>query len=120
MGQAWARGMVHPDRLDTPLFEAILAMIERSSPAQFEAQIQALLARPDATALLPGIRVPTTLICGREDGWSPVSRHEEMQALIPGSQLAVIEHSGHMSTMEQPEAVSAALLRWLQRVEAAA
>ena len=33
MGQAWARGMVHPSRLGTPLFERILDMIERSSPA---------------------------------------------------------------------------------------
>jgi pimeloyl-ACP methyl ester carboxylesterase len=113
MGRVWARGMVHPSRLDTPLFEDILRMIERASPAQFEAQIQALLDRPDCSDLLASIRVPTLLLCGREDLWSPLSRHEEMQARMPGSHLAVIEHCGHMSTMEQARGVSQALADWL-------
>ncbi len=47
MGTQWLRGMVHPDVLGTALFESILDMLERSSPAQFAAQINALL-RPDA------------------------------------------------------------------------
>jgi pimeloyl-ACP methyl ester carboxylesterase len=38
-----------------------------------------------------------------------------MAALIPGSELVVIEHCGHMSTMEQPAAVTAAMRRWLQQ-----
>jgi pimeloyl-ACP methyl ester carboxylesterase len=118
MGREWARGMVHPDRLDTPLFDAILDMIERSDPAQFEAQITALLGRPDARPLLPQIPCPTLLLCGREDGWSPPQRHAEMQPLIAGSVLEIVEHSGHMSTMEQPAAVNAALARWLEGVQA--
>jgi len=36
-----------------------------------------------------------------------------MHAHIPGSTLRVIERCGHMSTMEQPEAVNAALRDWL-------
>lgn len=115
MGREWARGMVHPTRLDTPLFEDILDMIERQTPAIFEAQINALLGRPDARGVLTGLRCPTLLACGREDAWSPLARHEEMQTLCPDSRLVVIEHSGHMSTMEQPAAVSAALVEWMQR-----
>ncbi len=38
-----------------------------------------------------------------------------MVALRPASRLAVIEDSGHMSTMEQPDAVSAVLREWLHR-----
>lgn len=115
MGRVWARGMVHPDRLDSSVFEAILDMLERSDPDRFEAQIQALLNRPDARPLLPQITCPTMLLCGREDGWSPPARHEEMRAAIPGATLEIVEHCGHMCTMEQPQAVSAALSRWLQR-----
>jgi len=113
MAREWAQGMVHPSRLGTPLFEAVLDMFERSSVEAFAAQIEALLARRDAAALLPGISVPTLLLCGREDGWSPAARHEYMHAHIPGSTLRVIERCGHMSTMEQPEAVNAALRDWL-------
>ena len=42
-----------------------------------------------------------------------------MQAVLPGAELAVIEHSGHMSTMEQPETVTAALLHWFAAKEQA-
>jgi pimeloyl-ACP methyl ester carboxylesterase len=114
MGQQWARGMVHPAKLDTPLFDQILDMIEHSTPEIFEAQIRALIARPDARGVLEGIRCKTLLLCGRQDAWSPLSRHEQMQALLPDAHLAVIEDAGHFAMMEQPEAVSHALARWLQ------
>ena len=113
MGRLWARGMVHPDRLDSPLFDAILGMIERRTPEIFEAQINALLNRPDARGVLAALRCRTLLMCGRDDAWSPLDRHEQMHALLPASKLVVIEHSGHMTTMEQPQAVSEALLEWL-------
>ncbi|KEA65162.1 Beta-ketoadipate enol-lactone hydrolase [Marinobacterium lacunae] len=114
MGEVWSRGMVHPDRLsDTALMESILAMIERKTPDLFAAQINALLNRPDATAVLRALRCPTLLMVGRQDSWSPVERHEEMARLAPDSVLQVIEDAGHMSTMEQPQAVSAMLRQWL-------
>jgi len=50
---------------------------------------------------------------GRQDHWSPLAQHEEIAALIPHSELVVIEDSGHMSPVEQPEQVTKALLRWL-------
>ena len=114
MGEDWLVGMVHPAHLHIPeLREAILAMIERKTSTTYEAQIRALLARPDATALLSEITCPTWVICGRQDDWSPLSRHQRMVELIPHSTLSVIEDCGHMSTMERPTQVLAALQAWL-------
>ena len=113
MAREWARGMVHADHLGTPLFEAVLDMFERSSVAAFAAQIEALLARRDATALLATITVPTLVLCGRDDAWSPPARHAFMHERIAGSTLAVIERCGHMSTMESSAAVTDALRDWL-------
>jgi len=113
MATEWARDMVHPDRIDTPVFAAVVDMISRGTPDLFAAQVEALLNRTDATSLLPQIACPTLLLSGRQDYWSPVERHEKMQESIQGSRLEVIEHSGHMSTMEQPEPVSLALKSWL-------
>lgn len=113
MGVQWARGMVHPSRIGTPVFEAILDMIERNTPDHFAGQINALLTRLDASALLPHIRCPVLLLCGSNDSWSPPARHEEMQRAIPGSRLEIIEQSGHMTTLEQPQAVTDALAAWL-------
>ena len=45
--------------------------------------------------------------------WSPLERHRRLAALIPASTLTIIEDCGHMSTLEQPEAVNAALRWWL-------
>ena len=117
MAQQWARPMVHPDRLDdAPLIDAIVDMFERKSPDVFEAQQRALLARPDAAPVLAAIACPTLVLCGREDAWSPPSRHEEMARRIPDSELVIVERCGHMSPMERPEAVSAALARLLAKV----
>ena len=113
MGRQWAQGMVHPSVVDTPLFETIVDMIERKTPAVFAAQIRALLGRPDASAQLLAIDCPTLVMCGRQDSWSPLSQHLQMAAIVRGARLRIIEDAGHMSTLEQPQAVTAALVEWL-------
>jgi pimeloyl-ACP methyl ester carboxylesterase len=113
MGRQWASGMVHPARLNTPLFESVLDMVERSSVARFAAQIQALLNRADAAPVLPAITCPTLVLTGREDAWSPPAQHAAMARAIAGASLCIVEQCGHMSTMERPDAVNAALANWL-------
>ena len=119
MGEVWVRDMVLPGRLaDRPFIESILAMVERRTPQVLAAQIRALLARPEATDVLPGIRCPTLLLCGREDTWSPLARHEAMQRLIPAARLEVIEACGHMAPMERPAEVARRLTHWLAALRA--
>ena len=115
-GQRWASGMVHPQQLDTPLFESILKMVERKTPQIFAAQIRALLARPDATDLLATIACPTLVMCGRQDRWSPVAQHEALASMIPNATLRIIETAGHMLPMEQAQATADALAHWLRGV----
>ena len=119
MARQWVQGMVHPARLnDTTFIDAIVSMFERKTADIFDKQIQALLARPDATPVLASARMPTLVLCGREDSWAPVSQHEEIAALIPGKVLLrVVESAGHMSTMEQPGAVAHAMLEWLHQTD---
>lgn len=115
MGIEWARGMVHPDRRDdTAFMDTIHDMIARKTPAQFAAQIRALLARPDASDVLAAIRCPTLVLCGRQDVWSPWPRHVDIANRIEHSVLVGIEQCGHMSPMERPSEVTAALLDWLR------
>lgn len=115
MAREWVRPMVHPARLDdAALIDTILDMFERCTAAEFAGQIEALLARPDATALLRTIACPALVLCGRDDGWSTLVQHQEMAALLPGARLVVIERCGHMAPMERPREVGAALGAWLQ------
>lgn len=119
LGLQWAPGMVLPAHREAPVFERILAMIERKTPDVFAAQVHALLGRPDAREVFASIRCPVLIGCGRQDAWSPLARHEQMQRLLPGSRLVVIEESGHMSPMEQPAAVAQALVAWTALAHAA-
>lgn len=114
MGEQWALGMVHPQFHNTPVFDAILDMLARKTPAIFAAQIHALLNRPDMESVLRQINCPTLLLCGEDDLWSPVSVHQEMLALIKSATLSVISNCAHMSTMEQPESVANAISKWLK------
>ncbi len=112
MGTEWARGMVPENRWHEPLFEEILQMIERRTPELFAAQQRALLGRRDSAEVLAGVRVPTLILCGEEDRWSPPAQHVAMAALCTGARLVRVAHAGHMVTMEDPAAVSAALRDW--------
>jgi pimeloyl-ACP methyl ester carboxylesterase len=107
----WLPPMLHPDH--SALLDPLTEMVKRSTPDTFANQQRALLNRPDAREVLPGIRCPTLVLCGRQDAWSPVSQHEEIAASIPGAKLVVVEESGHMAPVEQPAAVTSALRQWL-------
>ena len=114
MASAWVQGMVHPQRLsDAALIEAIVAMFACKSADIFEAQIRALLARPDARPVLQSLNVPTLIACGDQDSWAPLAQHQAMQALVPHARLSVFADAGHMAPMEQAHAVADALLQWL-------
>jgi pimeloyl-ACP methyl ester carboxylesterase len=84
---------------------------------QFNQQT-AMLSRPDSHADLERVRVPTLLMCGREDPVTPVPDHEAMAARVSGARLEIIEHCGHLSTIEQPEIVTRVLRDWLRETEA--
>lgn len=114
MLRQWLPPMIDSRRHnDMALVNSIIDMMARKTPDIFEAQVRALLARPDATPVLEAIRCPALLITGREDEWSGPVQHLAMAAKIAGSRLAIIPHSGHMSTLEQPAAVSRVLRTWL-------
>jgi pimeloyl-ACP methyl ester carboxylesterase len=97
-----------------PRLSDLLASMARSIGArgQFNQQ-QAMLARPESFAVLRLARVPTLIACGREDPVTTVADHEQMHKCVPGSRFEVFEQCGHLSTIEQPEVVTALLTRWL-------
>lgn len=115
LARAWAWPMVHPDRRQGELMEEIYAMVGRYTLEEYQGQIRALLNRPDATPYLPEIQCETLVLCGREDDWSPWQQHREFSAMIPHASFRIIEHCGHMATMEQAQIVTEELRQWLLR-----
>jgi pimeloyl-ACP methyl ester carboxylesterase len=80
----------------------------------FIRQSIALQRRIDQQDTLRTVRVPTLILYGEGDQLCPPERHELMYELIPGSRLAAVREAGHLSTLEQPEKVTDALLDWLR------
>jgi pimeloyl-ACP methyl ester carboxylesterase len=112
--EAWLPPMMKSGRMeDHALVESIFAMFERKTPDIYEAQMTALLHRPDARPTLPTIACPALFLSGEQDSWSPPARHVEMQNLVPNSVYRTIGDSGHMAPMEQPAAVAQAMREWL-------
>jgi pimeloyl-ACP methyl ester carboxylesterase len=121
LAKAWLPPMLSPRGAgDAALFQRLTEMVERADADLFRRQINALLTRPDAGPTLPRIECPTCVIVGREDGWSPVEQHRALADRIPGATLEIVEDCGHMSLVEQPEVINAALLKWLDRAQGGA
>lgn len=115
LANVWLPPMVGKGRLDADpeLNERLHAMVHRMGAAVHRGHIAALLGRPDAVAALAAVRCPVLIGVGSEDAWSPPAQHEEILAALPGSLYVVFDGSGHMAPMEAPEAVTAALERWM-------
>ncbi len=107
--------LIHPARMgDAALVGSVLAMAERVGRDAFVRQERLLMLRPDSRHDLSLIHCPTLVLCGRQDGLTPLAESEEMAEKIPRAKLVVIEDCGHLSAMERPRAVSAVLRYWLQ------
>ncbi len=106
--------LIHPSRLDDrALTGVVMGMAERVGQAAFLRQQRAILGRPDGRADLARVACPALVMCGREDALTPLALSAEIARLIPGARLIEIEECGHLATLEQPEAVNAALEEWL-------
>ena len=80
----------------------------------FARQSIALRDRPDQQDTLRAFHGPALVLMGEHDRLCPLDRHELMHALLPQSTLTIVPDAGHLSTLENPEKTTAALLRWLE------
>ncbi len=107
--------LIHQDRLDdAELTGTIMAMAENIGQEAFIRQQRTIMSRKDGFDVLSRVNCPTVVICGRQDNLTPPEQHQAMVEAVPGAALVMIEDCGHLSTLERPYAVSAALRYWLQ------
>ncbi|MBA3731635.1 MAG: alpha/beta fold hydrolase [Gammaproteobacteria bacterium] len=107
--------LLHPKHANDPAIVTRLArMAARVGVDGFARQQTAIMNRADSRPLLPEIRCSTLVLCGREDALTPPEVAGEMVDKIPNSRLVIIEECGHLSAIEQPEQVTAAMRAWLK------
>ena len=73
----------------------------------------AIIGRIDSRPHLAAIGCPTLVVAAREDALMPLEVLREIADGIPGARLETVEESGHMVSLEQPEALTRLLCSWL-------
>jgi 3-oxoadipate enol-lactonase/4-carboxymuconolactone decarboxylase len=103
---------VTPAFMDAPETEGLRAVL-RQTPAEGYAAAAEAIAAADFTLASRAIRVPTLVLVGDSDQATPVSSAEALRDAIPGAELIVLRDAAHIPTVEQPAAVTAAMIRFL-------
>jgi pimeloyl-ACP methyl ester carboxylesterase len=105
---------VHPaHRADPQLRETNRLMAQDVGPEAFIRQQTAIMGRPDSRPTLAAIDCPTLVLVGAQDELTPPERAAEIAQGIRGARLVTVPECGHLSPLEQPQAVTRALLEWL-------
>lgn len=106
--------LVHPMRYrDEKLKDGVRRMALETGVEVYLRHCAAIMNRPDSRPDLSKIRIPTLVLVGDKDQLTPPERAREMAEGIAGATLVIVPDCGHMSTMERPEAATAALENWL-------
>jgi pimeloyl-ACP methyl ester carboxylesterase len=106
--------LVDTSRLDdSRLKELVRIMADETGPEALVRQQTANIGRIDSNPSLAAIACPTLVLVGEGDQLIPVEHSQELAKGIAGARLVVTPHSGHLSTLEQPEAVNRELEAWM-------
>jgi pimeloyl-ACP methyl ester carboxylesterase len=106
---------LHRNRLnDAAMTGIVRQMADETGPEAFVRQLRAVMSRPDSRPLLGSIRCPTLVLVGDGDMATPPELNKEIADGIAGARFVVVSDCGHLSTIEQPDSVNAALAEWLQ------
>jgi len=106
---------VHRNRLnDADLKRTVRMMAEETGVDAFLRQQQAIMRRPDSRPGFSSIKCLTLVLVGDGDEATPPELAREIAGAITGARLVMIADCGHLSTLEQPEKVTAALVDWMK------
>jgi 3-oxoadipate enol-lactonase len=89
-------------------------MILRQPPTGLASGTRGMARRPDRTASLAAIDVPTLIISGTEDNYIPSSEGAAMHRAIAGSTFVDIPGGGHLSNVDSTAAFNTALESFLE------
>ena len=101
----------------SPHWDALKAIIRAQDKEAVAQGSIAMAGRPDSTADLASIDVPTAVMVGEADAITPLANAKTIADGIKDATLAVIPDAGHISNIEAPEAFERAMRDWLRRVK---
>jgi pimeloyl-ACP methyl ester carboxylesterase len=109
-----ALAAVHPDLSPREDLDAYLEHLKGLDLRAWFALARDLLSH-DVSAMLADVHVPTLVVAGDRDLFTPVARSRELSSCIPGAELLVVRGGSHAVLIEQPELIALALEKFLRR-----
>lgn len=109
--------LLHPACLENQTIVGIMKQMQEDFPLEgMLCQLKAELEGKDLSALLNKITCPTLVVHARQDLLFPLVMQEALVAHLGHARLTIVEDSGHMLPIEQPQAVTALLRLWLGKI----
>ncbi|MFB9832470.1 alpha/beta fold hydrolase [Actinoallomurus acaciae] len=96
--------------------EHVLGMMRGTSPDGAAAALRGRAERPDYVASLSRVRVPTLIVVGDGDEFTPIGDARLMHQIIPDSTLVIVEGAAHMPNLEAPAEFNEALSAFLDSI----
>lgn len=97
------------------LFQSVLNRCKTNNLIGVKGALIAMLSRTDTTSYLSKINIPTIIIVGENDALTPPAVMKILHENIPNSEFVIIPEAGHMTPIEEPEAVNEAIRRFLEQ-----
>ncbi|HKW35254.1 MAG TPA: alpha/beta fold hydrolase [Candidatus Acidoferrum sp.] len=94
----------------------VMQMMATTPARGAAAALRGRAQRVNYLPLLQKLHVPTLVVVGREDVYTPLALAEQLCEQIPEAKLAIIENAGHLPNLEQPAAFNSVLASWLPAV----
>jgi len=106
---------VHPSRAnDTALKQTVLDMADDVGPDAFVWQLEAIMGRADSRPTLATIKCPALVLTSDSDRMVPPDASLEIAAGLSNAKLVTVPDCGHLPQLEKPQAMTEALLDWLE------
>jgi 3-oxoadipate enol-lactonase len=113
-----ARWFTEPYRKTNPPGVARVGASIKATPVAGFVGCCHAIPKIDLTHRLKEIKCPTLVIVGEQDPGTPVAMAREIHEAMPGSQLVIIPSAAHLSNIEQADAFTAALMKFLESAPA--
>jgi pimeloyl-ACP methyl ester carboxylesterase len=95
------------------LIATVRAGMERVSTRALAGALRGMARRPDRTADLASITVPTLVLVGAHDAITPPDEARKMAEALPNSRFAILPNAGHLAPLENPDAANEVILTFL-------
>ena len=111
--------MVAPDNIRAlpDVAEHVLGMMRATSPEGAAAALRGRAERPDYVDMLARVAVPTLVVVGRDDEFTPIGDARLLHDRIPDAGLVIVDEAAHLPNLERPTEFNRALQQFLDSLE---